>query len=74
MCIPMWCLSNPLAEKMLADYPDRVTKDGDLIVLPSHGTAYLGTDFHGKLDFFSISGLNVRILLIKSLLVRMYTV
>lgn len=52
MCIPMWCLSNPIAEKMLADYPDRVTKDGDLIVLPSHGTVYLGTDFHGKLDFF----------------------
>ena len=38
--------------KQLADYPDQLTRDGELVILPSHGKVYIGTDFHGKLHHF----------------------
>ncbi|MAT76047.1 hypothetical protein CMK14_12970 [Candidatus Poribacteria bacterium] len=44
--------SNPIQVKALADYPNQLTRDGELIILPDQGTVYLGTDFHGKLDCF----------------------
>ena len=49
---PISAVSEPLVGKLLVDYPDQITQDGDLVILPAHGTVYLGTDFHGKLDFF----------------------
>jgi len=30
----------------IADYPDKLTRDGELVVLPGHGTLYITTDFH----------------------------
>ena len=36
----------------LADYPNHLTRDGELVILPNHGTVYLGTDFHGKFHHF----------------------
>ena len=36
----------------LADYPNHLTRDGELVILPDHGTVYLGTDFHGKFHHF----------------------
>ena len=44
--------SEPIQIKALADYPNQLTRDGELIILPDQGTVYLGTDFHGKLDCF----------------------
>jgi len=44
--------SEPIQIKALADYPNQLTRDGELIILPNQGTVYLGTDFHGKLDCF----------------------
>ena len=32
--------------KELADYPNQLTRDGDLVVLPDHGVVYIATDFH----------------------------
>ena len=32
--------------KRLADYPDQLTRDGELVILPDHGTVYVATDFH----------------------------
>lgn len=49
---PISAVSEPVVGKLLVDYPDQITQDGDLVILPAHGTVYLGTDFHGKLDFF----------------------
>jgi len=44
--------SDPIQIKQLADYPNQLTRDGELVILPDHGTVYLGTDFHGKLHYF----------------------
>ena len=44
--------SNPIQVKARADYPNQLTRDGELIILPDQGTVYLGTDFHGLLDCF----------------------
>ena len=32
--------------KQLADYPNQLTRDGELVILPDRGTAYIATDFH----------------------------
>ena len=34
------------ALKELADYPNQLVRDGELIILPDHGTVYIATDFH----------------------------
>ncbi|MDE0187073.1 MAG: metallophosphoesterase [Candidatus Poribacteria bacterium] len=39
--------SNPSQRtKQLADYPNQLVRDGDLIILPDHGTVYIAADFH----------------------------
>ncbi len=37
----------------LADYPNRPTRDGELVVLPDHGTVYIATDFHTHWNDFN---------------------
>lgn len=32
--------------QQLADYPNQLTQDGDLVILPNHGMVYIATDFH----------------------------
>ena len=32
--------------KQLADYPNQLVRDGELIILPDHGTVYIAADFH----------------------------
>ena len=44
--------SKPAKIKQLADYPNQLERNGELVVLPDHGIVYLGTDFHGKLRYF----------------------
>ncbi|MCZ6676124.1 MAG: metallophosphoesterase [Candidatus Poribacteria bacterium] len=39
--------------KQLADYPNRLTRDGELVVLPDHGTVYIATDFHTHWNDFN---------------------
>ena len=39
--------------KSLADYPNRVTRDGELVVLPDKGTVYVATDFHAQWSNFN---------------------
>ena len=49
------CLSTlAVAEtKSLADYPNQVTRDGELVVLPDQGTVYVATDFHAQWSNFN---------------------
>ncbi len=39
--------------KSLPDYPNRVTRDGELVVLPDSGTVYVATDFHAQWSNFN---------------------
>ena len=38
--------------KSLLDYPNQVTRDGELVVLPDKGTVYVATDFHAQWSNF----------------------
>ena len=38
--------------KQLADYPDGLTRHGELVVLPDHGIVYVATDFHAHWSDF----------------------
>ena len=38
--------------KSLADYPNQVTRDGELVVLPDKGTVYVATDFQAQWSNF----------------------
>jgi len=40
--------SGPVAAPARAKYPDEYQRDGGLIILPSKGTLYIATDFHGR--------------------------
>ena len=40
--------------KSLADYPNQVTRDGALVVLPDKGTLYVATDFQAQWSNFSL--------------------
>ena len=46
--------SNPSQRaKQLADYPNELARDGELIILPDHGTVYIAADFHAHWRDFS---------------------
>lgn len=49
------CLSTLEAAeaKSLADYPNQVTRDGELVVLPDKGTVYVATDFQAQWSNFN---------------------
>ena len=48
------CLTILAAEaKSLADYPNQVTRDGELVVLPDKGTVYVATDFQAQWSNFN---------------------
>ena len=49
------CLSTlAVAEaKVLADYPNQVTRDGELVILPDKGTVYVATDFQAQWSNFN---------------------
>lgn len=43
------CLLSGIGEasfEQIADYPNQLTRDGDAVILPNHGTIYIATDFH----------------------------
>lgn len=39
--------------KQLAQYPNQLTRDGHIIVLPDHGTVYMVSDLHAHWDDFN---------------------
>ena len=39
--------------KLLAQYPDQLTRDGHILVLPDHGTVYIVSDLHAHWDDFN---------------------
>lgn len=39
--------------KELADYPNQLVRDGELIILPDHGMVYVATDFHAHWRHFN---------------------
>lgn len=48
------CLSISAAEaQSLPDYPNQVTRDGELVVLPDKGTVYVATDFQAQWSNFN---------------------
>ena len=53
-CFSLYLSALEAAEaKSLADYPNQVTRDGALIVLPDKGTVYVATDFQAQWSNFS---------------------
>jgi hypothetical protein len=42
-------VKEPFAQKT---FPDAYYREGGLVMLPSHGTAYVASDFHGRVDDF----------------------
>ena len=52
LCLCVWLgiaeatYSQVAETKPLADYPNQLTRDGELVVLPDCGTVYIATDFH----------------------------
>ncbi len=50
----VWFSAVAAAEaKSLADYPNQVTREGELVVLPDRGTVYIATDFHTQWSNFN---------------------
>ena len=49
ICLSTW---EPAEAKVLADYPNQVTRDGELVVLPDKGTVYVATDFQAQWSNF----------------------
>ena len=49
------CLSTLEAAeaKVLADYPNQATRDGELVILPDKGTVYVATDFQAQWSNFN---------------------
>ena len=39
--------------KLLAQYPNQLTRDGHIVVLPDHGTVYIVSDLHAHWDDFN---------------------
>ena len=39
--------------KILAQYPNQLTRDGHIVVLPDHGTVYIVSDLHAHWDDFN---------------------
>ena len=39
--------------KQVAQYPNQLTRDGHVIVLPDHGTVYIVSDLHAHWDDFN---------------------
>ena len=53
-CFSLYLSALEAAEaKSLADYPNQVTRDGALVVLPDKGTVYVATDFQAQWSNFS---------------------
>jgi hypothetical protein len=50
LCLSNWAVAET---KSLADYPNQVTRDGELVVLPDQGTVYVATDFHAQWSNFN---------------------
>ena len=40
-------------KKQLAQYPNQLTRDGHIVVLPDHGTVYIVSDLHAHWDDFN---------------------
>ena len=47
------CTLEAAEAKVLADYPNQVTRDGELVVLPDKGTVYVATDFQAQWSNFN---------------------
>ena len=53
-CFSLCLITLEAAEaKVLADYPNQVTRDGELVVLPDQGTVYVATDFQAQWSNFN---------------------
>ena len=53
-CFSLYLCTLEAAEaKSLADYPNQVTRDGELVVLPDKGTVYVATDFQAQWSNFN---------------------
>ena len=50
MCLVSVAIAQP---KHLTQYPDQLTRDGHVLVLPDHGTVYIVSDLHAHWDDFN---------------------
>ena len=48
-----FCTLETAEAKVLPDYPNQVTRDGELVVLPDKGTVYVATDFQAQWSNFN---------------------
>ena len=49
-CLAAVAIAQP---KQLTQYPDQLTRDGHVLVLPDHGTVYIVSDLHAHWDDFN---------------------
>ena len=50
ICLTSTAIAQP---KLLAQYPNQLTRDGHIVVLPDHGTIYIVSDLHAHWDDFN---------------------
>ena len=53
LCFICFATAATAQPKLLAQYPDQLTRDGHVIVLPDHGTVYIVSDLHAHWDDFN---------------------
>lgn len=52
-CLICFASAAIAAPKQLAQYPDELTRDGQVVILPDHGTVYIISDLHADWDDFN---------------------
>ena len=53
LCFIAFAAAATAQSKQLTQYPDQLTRDGHIVVLPDHGTVYIVSDLHAHWDDFN---------------------
>ncbi|MCY3744220.1 MAG: metallophosphoesterase [Candidatus Poribacteria bacterium] len=53
LCFISFAVAATAQSKQLTQYPDQLTRDGHIVVLPDHGTVYIVSDLHAHWDDFN---------------------
>ena len=53
LCFICFATAATAQPKQLTQYPDHLTRDGHVVVLPDHGTVYIVSDLHAHWDDFN---------------------
>ena len=53
LCLACFTSVATAQSKQLSQYPNQLTRDGNIVVLPDHGTVYMVSDLHAHWDDFN---------------------